>query len=465
MAEQAFTQVDAIILGSGQAGNPLASAFAGKGKRVVVVESKHVGGTCVNEGCTPTKTMIASAKVADTARRAAEFGIHTGPVSVRMREVRDRKRKVVDVWRSGSEKRLESSDHIELVWGLGSFKGKNTVEVALHDGGTRSFTAPLIFINTGLRSLTPPGMGLDNVPYLTNETIMELDELPEHLLILGGSYIAVEFAQMFRRFGAEVTIVSQAPQVLPREDADIAACMGEILQQDGIEIVLSAKATAAAKTAEGVSLTIQEKSGERTLTGSHLLLAAGRTPNSDLLRLEAAGLKADEHGFIPVNERLETSVPGIYVLGDVKGGPAFTHVSYDDYRIIEANLLAGGHRTTRDRPLTYTVFTDPELGRIGMTTEEAQKAGHTVRIAKMQASSIARAYETGDDRGMMKVVVDGQTDQILGAAILVAEGGELAAIVQTAMAGKLPYTVLRDAVWAHPTWSESFNTVFFKFEE
>ncbi len=349
--------------------------------------------------------------------------------------------------------------------GLGSFLAKDLVEVALRKGGTRRFTAPLIFINTGLRSFTPSGIGLEDMPYLTNETVMELEEVPRHLLILGGSYIAVEFAQMFRRFGARVTIVSEAPQLLPREDADVAACLGDILKQDGIETVLNAKATAAAESPEGISLKVREDERERMFGGSHLLLAAGRTPNTDRLHLEAAGLEADEHGFIPVNERLETAVPGIYALGDVKGGPAFTHVSYDDYRIVSANLLEGEQRTTGDRPLTYTIFTDPELGRIGMTAEEARKAGHSVRIAKMEASSIARAYETGNDRGMMKVVVDAKTDQILGAAILVAEGGELAAVVQTAMAGKLPYPVLRDAVWAHPTWSEAFNTVFFKFEE
>jgi pyruvate/2-oxoglutarate dehydrogenase complex dihydrolipoamide dehydrogenase (E3) component len=459
-------QVDALILGSGQAGNPLASALAAKAQRVIMVESKHVGGTCVNEGCTPTKTMIASAKVADQARRAAKYGVHTGNVSVNMAEVRDRKRKVVDIWRSGSEKRFESDKHIELVRGVGRFTGPNSVAVALNgNGGTREFTATNTFINTGLRSLTPPGMGLEAVPYLTNETVMELDQIPQHLLILGGSYIAVEFAQMFRRFGAEVTIVSNSPQLLPREDPDIAQSLLEIFNQDGIEVLLNAKALAAANTGNGVSLTVRtEGESEKTLTGSHLLLAAGRTPNTETLQLEAAGLKADEHGFIPVNERLETTVPGVYALGDVKGGPAFTHISYDDYRIIAANLLEGGHRTTKDRPVPYTVFTDPELGRIGMTNEEARKAGHTVRTAKMPASSIARAFETGEERGLVKILVDRDSEQILGAAILAGQGGELAAIVQTAMAGKLPYTVLRDAVWAHPTWAESLNTIFFKWE-
>jgi pyruvate/2-oxoglutarate dehydrogenase complex dihydrolipoamide dehydrogenase (E3) component len=458
-------QVDAIIIGSGQAGNPLAAAFAGKGKRVVVIESKHVGGTCVNEGCTPTKTMVASAKIAHQARRGPEFGVHTGSVTVKMAEVRKRKREVVDVWRSGSEKKLEEQKNIELVRGLGRFSGPKTVSVELTDGGIRSFTAEHIFINTGLRSATPDVEGLDTVPFLTNESVMELDYVPEHLLILGGSYIAVEFAQMFRRFGSAVTVISNGPQLMPREEADIAAGMGTIFAEDGIDVILNAKATKAAKSADGVTLTVQTKDGERTLQGSALLLAAGRTPNSEALNLAAVGLKADAHGFIPVNERLETAVPGIYALGDVKGGPAFTHISYDDYRIVAANLLEGGDRVTTGRQVPYTVFTDPELGRIGMTAKEARKAGHSVRVAKMPAEKIARAYETGETRGLIKAVVDKDTGQVLGAAVLAAQGGELAAMLQIAMLGNVPYTALRDGIWSHPTWSEGLNTLFFSWED
>lgn len=452
-------EVDAIILGSGQAGNPLALAFAKKSKRVVMIESKHVGGTCVNEGCTPTKTMIAGAKVAETVRSAGKFGVHTGDISVSMREVRDRKRGVVDVWRAGSEKSLASDEHIELVREFGSFSGPATIQA-----GSRSFTAPFICINTGLRSAIPPGLGLESVPYLTNETVMELDEVPEHLLILGGSYIAVEFAQMFRRFGAQVTVVAQGPQLLPREDSDIAEALEEVFKGEGIGVLLETKVTKAAFANGSVSLTVSIGDKEQQLRGSHLLLAAGRTPNTEKLNLEAAGLIADEHGFISVNERLETGVAGIYAAGDVKGGPAFTHISYDDYRILAANLLEGGHRTTKDRPVPYTVFTDPELGRIGMTLKEARDAGYTVRVAKMPAASIARAYETGEDRGLVKILVDSDTEQILGASILAGQGGEMAAIVQVAMQGKLPYTALRDAVWSHPTWAEALNTVFSKWE-
>lgn len=459
---------DAVILGSGQAGNPLAGALAKTGWRVALVESKHIGGTCVNEGCTPTKTMVASAKVAAQARHGPEFGVHTGEVSVNMAEVRARKRSVVDKWRSGSEKKLEEAKGVEVIRGEGRFVGPKKIEVTPTggaSGSTRTLQAKTIFVNTGLRSALPPGLGLESVPYLTNESIMELDAVPQHLLVLGGSYIAVEFAQMFRRFGAEVTVVSNGGQLMPREDADVAECLGEIFEEDGIRLVLGAKATAAAKTAGGVSLTVTTKNGEQTLTGSHLLLAAGRTPNTDRLDLKAAGLKVDEHGFLPTNDRLETAVEGIYALGDVKGGPAFTHISYDDYRIVAANLLEGGDRTTRNRPVPYTVFTDPELGRIGMTEEEARKAGHAIRVAKMPASSIARAFETGEDRGLMKVVVDRDSELILGAAVLAGQGGEVMAILQTAMMGGLKYPALRDAIWAHPTWAEALNNVFFSWVE
>jgi pyruvate/2-oxoglutarate dehydrogenase complex dihydrolipoamide dehydrogenase (E3) component len=462
--------VDAIIIGSGQAGNPLAVALSKAGKKTVIIENKFVGGTCVNSGCTPTKTMISSAKAAEQARRGVEFGFADGDVVVHMAAVRARKREIVDIWRSGSEKSLAEAENVELVRGLGRFSSPTTVTVRLNEGGTRSFEAPLIFINTGLTSITPDVEGIETVRYLTNESVMELDELPGHLLILGGSYIAVEFAQMFRRFGSRVTIVSTSDQLLPREDRDIADALKKILTDDGVVFVLGASANVAHVEDGTVVLNVKMDDGTdegraRELTGTHLLLAVGRKPNTFALGLAAAGIECDEHGFIPVNEKLETRVKGIYALGDVKGGPAFTHISYDDYRIVAANLLEGGSRSMSDRPVPYTVFTDPELGRIGLTEDEARQAGRKIKVAKMPASSIARAYETGEKRGLMKVVVDAETEQILGAAVLTAEGGEIAAMLQIAMAGKLPYTALRDAVFAHPTWAESLNTIFSKWEE
>ena len=469
MAASTPEHFEAIILGSGQGGNPLAAALAKAGKTVAVIESKHVGGTCVNEGCTPTKTMIASAQVAALARRGEEFGVRTGAVTVDMAAVRARKRTVVDLWRSGSEKSLDA-DGITLLRGLGSFCGSKTVSVALDcgsagGGGTRELTAEWIFINTGLSSIVPPIDGIADVPYLDNETVMELDCVPEHLLILGGSYIAVEFAQMFRRFGARVTILSQGAQLLPREDPDIAAEVEKIFTEDGIDLVLGASTQSVSRSGDTITLVAAKVSGERvTLTGSHLLLAAGRKPNTFALALEKTGLSTDEHGFLPANEKLETAVPGIYALGDVKGGPAFTHVSYDDYRIIKANLLDGGARTTNDRPLVYTVFIDPELGRVGLSETEARKRGFKVRVARMPASSIARAFETGEDRGLVKVIVDPDTEQILGAAVLAGEGGEVMSVIQVAMMGGLKFPALRDAVFAHPGWAEGLNTVFTKWQ-
>ena len=295
---------------------------------------------------------------------------------------------------------------------------------------------------------------------------MELDEVPGHLLVLGGSYIAVEFAQMFRRFGSRVTIISKAEHLLPREDADIAAELKKILTEDGCEFVLGGTAKVAHEEDTTITLNIKLDNGmDRVVTGTHLLLAVGRKPNTFALNLASAGVTLDEHGYIEVNEKLETNVAGVYALGDVKGGPAFTHISYDDYRIVAANLLEGGKRTTTGRPVPYTVFTDPELGRIGLSETEAREAGYSIRVAKMPASSIARAFETGESRGVVKVIVDAKTEQILGAAVLTAEGGEIASMLQIAMAGKLPYTALRDGVFAHPTWAEGLNTIFFKWQD
>jgi pyruvate/2-oxoglutarate dehydrogenase complex dihydrolipoamide dehydrogenase (E3) component len=408
--------------------------------------------------------MIASAKAAEQARRGPEFGVRTGDVSVDMAAVRARKREIVDIWRSGSEKSLEDAENVELVRGLGRFTSPTCVEVRLSDGGTRHFEFELAFINTGLSSITPAVAGIETVRYLTNESVMELDELPGHLLILGGSYIAVEFAQTFRRFGSRVTIVSQAEHLLPREDPDIADAMKQVLIEDGVVFVLGAMAKVAHVDDGTVVLNVKLENGmERELTGTHLLLAVGRKPNTFALGLSSAGIECDEHGYVPVNDRLETVTPGIYALGDVKGGPAFTHISYDDYRIVAANLLEGGSRSTRDRPVPYTVFTDPELGRIGMTETEARKLGRKICVAKMPAASIARAYETGEKRGVIKVVVDAETKQILGAAVFTGQGGEIAAMLQIAIAGKLPYTALRDGVFAHPTWAESLNTIFTKW--
>lgn len=458
------TTVDAIIIGAGQAGPPLAHALAGAGWQVALIEREHVGGTCVNEGCTPTKTMVASARVAHMARRAPEYGVEYGTqmdVTVDMTAVRQRKREVVHSFREGNRRRLEQAEKIELIMGEARFTGPQTVEVALNYGDTRTLRAEHIFINTGARPRKPELSGLDDVAWLDSTTIMELAEVPKHLLVLGGGYIGLEFAQMFRRFGSEVTIVQRGEQLLTREDQDIADAVAEILREDGITILLDTEAKAVEQGDDGtLRLTVGSGDGEQVLEGSHLLVAVGRVPNTDALNLEAAGVETDKRGHIKVNERLETNVAGIYALGDVKGGAQFTHISYDDFRVIRANLLQDGNRSTEDRPVPYTVFIDPQLGRVGLTAAQARDAGRAIRVATMPMSSVARAIEVDETRGLMKAVVDADNDQILGCAILGIEGGELMSMLQIAMQGQLPYTALRDAVFAHPTLAEAFNNLF-----
>ena len=453
-------QVDAIVIGAGQAGGPLSTALASAGRRTVLIERTHVGGTCINEGCTPTKTMVASGRVAYLARRGADYGVRTGPVQVDLARVRERKRAIVESFRGGSERRITGTPGVELVYGEARFTGPRTVAV---DG--RTLEAPLVVINTGGRPADPDVEGLERVGALNSTSIMELDAVPEHLLVLGGGYIGLEFAQMFRRFGSRVTVVQRGRQLLPLEDEDIAAAVLELLREDGVEVLLDAEARCAAPAAAGVRLVVRSPGGDRTLEGSRVLLAAGRVPNTDRLGLEAAGIATDAKGYVRVNGRLETSVPGVYALGDVKGGPAFTHISYDDYRILRTNLLQGGDASTEGRPVPYTVFTDPQLGRIGLSERDARKQGRRYRIARMPMSYVARALEMDEPRGVMKALVDAESGRILGAAVLGIEGGELMAMLQLAMMGDLPYDRLRDAVFAHPTLAESLNNLFSSLED
>jgi len=457
----ANTHYDAIVIGAGQAGGPLSTALANAGWKTAIIERVHVGGTCINEGCTPTKTMVASARVAYLARRGADYGVHTGPVTIDMVKVRQRKRDIVDSFRGGSERRIERTAGLDLLMGEASFTGPKTLEVLLNTGETRQLTASTIFINAGERPAKLALAGIENVPTLDSTSIMELDTVPEHLLIIGGGYVGLEFGQMFRRFGSQVTVIQRGAFLLSREDPDVAGEVAHILREDGIEVLLETKPVRVEQTAQGtIHLTVQTPAGERTLSGSHLLAAAGRVPNSDWLNLDAAGIQIDKRGSIQVNERLETNVPGIYALGDVKGGPAFTHISYDDFRIIRTNLLENGKASTRERLVPYTVFIDPQLGRVGLSETEARTQGRNIKVAKMPMNYVARALEVDESRGFMKAVVDAGTGQILGCAVLGIEGGEIMAVLQMAMMGKVPYTVLRDAVFAHPTLAESLNNLF-----
>lgn len=453
---------DAVIIGTGQAGKPLAKSLAQSGRKTAIVErAERVGGSCIVYGCTPTKTMVASARVAHLARRGRDFGVVTGDVSVDLVKVRERKRAIVEQFSGSSRKGLEQEENLDLVFGEARFASAREIRVATLEGNELLFKTPLTFINTGTRPRIPAVEGLDEIPFLTNATIMELDRIPRHLVVLGGGYIGLEFAQMFRRFGANVTVVQRHDQILPHEDEDVASALTKILGEDGIDVLLSSHPRSVHRDGEGRTLvTVDGPEGEREIHASELLVASGRSPNSDRLGLEAAGVEVDETGFIRVNQRLETNVEGIYALGDVKGGPAFTHISYDDFRIVERNLLQGGNASTEGRIVPYCLFTDPELGRVGLTEREAKERGIDYRVAKLPMTRAARALESDETRGFMKVLVEASSKQIIGAAILSVSGGEVMTVLEVAMMGKLPYTAIRDGVFAHPTLSESLNNLF-----
>jgi pyruvate/2-oxoglutarate dehydrogenase complex dihydrolipoamide dehydrogenase (E3) component len=455
---------DAIVIGSGQAGTPLCTALATAGFRTALVEREHVGGTCINEGCTPTKTMVASARVAYLARRGRDYGIHTGELTIDMERVRQRKRDIVAKFRDGSQVRIEKTANLDLIFGDARFVAPKTISVRMKDGSENQLSADKFFINAGERPALPKIRGLRDVTFLDSTSIMELDVVPEHLLVLGGGYVGLEFGQMFRRFGSRVTIIQSGPQLLNREDLDVATAISNILVEDGISVLLNATATRVSQSDGSIRVDVQLPSGPQTVVGSHLLVATGREPNCDTLNLAVAGIQTGPHGFIQVNDRLETTAPDVYALGDIKGGPAFTHISYDDFRIIRTNIIEKGNATTAGRLVPYTVFIDPQLGRIGLTETEARTQKKNVGVAKMPMSYVARAVEVDETRGFMKVVVDKETEQILGAAILGIEGGEIMAMLQLAMMGKLRYSTLRDGVFAHPTLAESLNNLFNHFE-
>jgi len=461
------TKYDAIVIGSGQAGTPLALAMAHAGRRTALIESTHVGGTCVNVGCTPTKTLIASARVAHLAARAGDYGVECADCcKVDFRRVMDRVHGMVESFRSGSERRLRETRNVELIAGEGRFVGPNQVEALMPSRERRLCEAPLVFINVGARPRRPTLDGLDEVEVLDSTSILGLDLLPDHLIILGGGYIGVEYGQAFRRLGSRVTIIQRRSQLLTREDPEIADAVADLLRSEGVRILFDATPVLVEPGRGGGMILTLESNGERTIIeGPHLLAAVGRTPNSDRLNLEAAGVEVDEQGYIRVNDRLETNVPGIYALGDVKGGPAFTHTSYDDFRIVRTNLLEGGALSKKDRLVPYTVFTDPQLGRIGLSERQAVAAGIPFHVASMPMEYVASALERGESKGLMKVIVHAATGRILGAAVLGIEGGEVMTMLQLAMMGDLSYARLRDAVFTHPSLAEALNNLFASIED
>jgi len=440
---------DAIIIGSGQAGNPMATSLADHGWAVAIIEKTHLGGTCINTGCTPTKTMVHRALVAHYARNAARWGVVTHNVSVDLPTIVAQKNKVVQWKRDDQQTSINKRPNLHLYWGVAQFTGPHTLKV-----GDQLLEGDRIFIDTGARSRIPPIPGLDAVNYLTNESIMELTSLPEHLVVLGGGYIGLEFGQMFSRFGSRVTVIQTNERIVPREEPEASAELQRALEAEGIRFLLSAKTTSAEKRDGAIALTVEQPSGSSTVTGSHLLVATGRRPNTEELALDKAGVVTNKDGSVKVNDRLETNVPNIWALGDVNGGPAFTHISYNDFQIVYANLIEGKNLATAKRIVPYCVFTDPQLGGVGLTEKEARNKGYKLKIGKVPMSVVARAYERDETAGLMKIVVDASNDRILGATVLSGDGGETVQILYTLMLADKPYTLLKGAVYIHPTWAE-----------
>jgi pyruvate/2-oxoglutarate dehydrogenase complex dihydrolipoamide dehydrogenase (E3) component len=440
---------DAIIIGSGQGGNPMAASLADLGWTVAIVEKGNLGGTCINTGCTPTKTMVHRALVAHYARDAARWGVRTHDVSVDLPTIVAQKNKIVQWKRDGQQTSIDKRLNLHLHRGVAQFTGPHELKV-----GDQVLQGERIFIDTGARVAIPPIPGLDSVGYLTNETIMELTELPEHLIVLGGGYIGLEFGQMFSRFGSRVTIVHNGDQIIAREDPEVAAALKGVLEAEGIQFLLRANTTRVEKKDGAIALTVERSGATSTVTGSHLLVATGRRPNTEDLALDKAGIETRPDGTIKVNGKLESNVPGIWALGDVKGGPAFTHLSYNDFQIIYANLIQGKDLTIDKRIVPYCVFTDPQLGGAGMTEKEARAKGYKLKIGKVPMSVVARAYERDETAGLMKIIVDASNDRILGASILSGDGGETVHVLYTLMLADLPYTLLKGAVFIHPTWAE-----------
>lgn len=449
-----MARFDAIVIGSGQGGNPLSQKLADHGWRVALVEEAHLGGTFVNTGCTPTKTMIASCQAAYYVRHAERWGVHASDVRIDLAKIVARKNQIVRTWRSGLEQKIAQRPNLHLYHGHARFLGASRLCV-----GDQELEGERVFINVGTRVALPPLEGLDQVDFLTNASIMELREVPPHLIVLGGGYIGLEFGQLFRRFGSRVTIIHRGTQILPREDADVAQELQRALESEGIQFVLHAQTSLVGKQDGQVFLECQAGGVARTVRGSHLLVATGRRPNTDDLGIENTGLETDRLGYLRVNHRLETNVPGVWALGDVKGGPAFTHISFNNYQIIYANLIEGRHATTDGRLVPYAVFTDPQLGRVGMTEKEARATGRRLKVGKIPMSWVARAIERDETAGLMKLIVDADTDRILGAAVLATEGGELVQILSAAMLADAPYTLLKGAIYIHPTLAEGFWTL------
>ncbi len=450
---------DAIIVGAGQAGPPLAGRLTAAGMTVALIERKLVGGTCVNTGCMPTKTLVASAYAAHLARRAADFGIATGDVTVDMPAVAARARKVVMDARSGNERWLEGMAGLTFLRGHARFTGPRTIAV---DG--EEMTAPRIFLNVGGRASVPDMPGVDDVPHLDNTDMVALEQIPAHLVVVGGSYVGLEFAQMYRRFGAAVTVVERSERLIAHEDADVSDAVRGILEDEGITVRTGANCIAFARHADGVAVSVDCQAGDPKVIGSHVLLAVGRRPNTDDLGLDLAGIETDPKGYVTVDDMLQTNVPGVWALGDCNGRGAFTHTAYNDFEIVAANLLDHDDRTLSERLVGYALYTDPPLGRVGMTQAEAEKTGRPILVSKRPMTRVGRAVEKGETKGFMKIVADLETQRILGAAILGTGGDEAIHGILDMMNADQPVAALRWAVPIHPTVSELIPTLLLGLE-
>ena len=449
------TKYDAIVIGTGQAGPPLAVRLTEAGMKVAIIERKRFGGTCVNNGCIPTKTLIASARTAHVARRAGDYGVTIpGSIAVDMKKVKARKDAVVRQSTVGVEKWLRDTKNLTVIEGQARFADAHQVCV-----GDELLEADKIFINVGGRASMPPFRGVDEVSHLNNSTMMDVDFLPEHLIVIGGSYVGLEFAQMYRRFGSKVTVVERGQRLIHREDEDISENVKTILEGEGINIRLNAECIGFEKRGDKVAVQVDCNSGDKIVVGSHSLLAVGRVPNTDDLGLEQAGIKVDKHGYIEVDDELRTNVPGIYALGDCNGRGAFTHTAYNDYEIVAANLLNGDQRRVSDRITAYALYIDPPLGRAGMTEAEVRKSGRKALIAKRPMTQVGRARERSETDGFMKILVDAETKKILGASLLGIECDEVIHSILDVMYANAPYTVIQRAMHIHPTVSELVPTM------
>ncbi|SFI37918.1 mercuric reductase [Halpernia frigidisoli] len=453
---------DAILIGSGQANVPFAKKLSEAGWKIVMIEKsvEKLGGVCLNVGCTPTKTLIASAKVMHDIKVAGKHGISVSDLDINFKKTQQRKDAIVEEGKKGMIKRMGEVKNLEIVYGKGSFKDKNTVIVKMENGKEKEFSAPYIFIDAGARPAIPKIKNLDKIKYYDSTGILELKEIPKKLIVVGGGYIGLELGQMYSRFGSKVTILDNSSTIMSHEDEDVTKPLQEILEKEGMNFILNSFVEKVSENGKNVSVTYKIKGKEHSITGSHLLVVTGRISNADTLNTKAAGIKLDEKGFIKVNSKLETNVKNIFAMGDINGGPQFTHISYNDFVIMTENILHKGKRTTKGRIVPYTMFTDPQVGRVGLSENQAKKQKLDYSVIKIAGERITRGKETAQTQGPWKAVIDNKSGQILGASIVCTEGGEIATVLQMAMLGKIPADYFPTGIFAHPTYSESLNTLF-----